>query len=85
VTTSPFPIRTARDLLDKGKREIEGLVAESEGISGTPKPATVADLAYNAACSLWHVTDWIVNSPDPKLQAIVVSKGCRTPDSIERG
>ena len=49
-----------------------------------PDTVAIADLAYDAACTLWHVTDWIANSGNPKLQAIVTSKGCRNPDPTER-
>src|ERR1051325_8300186 len=69
MSTSPFPIRTPRDLLNKAKREIDELEQRAEGFRGEPGPIAIGHLTWNAACSLWRVTDWIVNSPDANLQA----------------
>jgi hypothetical protein len=73
----PFPIRNPRDLLTKAEREIDRLAAESNGDFGEPHPIAVADLAYNVACTLWHVTDWIGNSRDPAVAKVV-------PDRIKK-
>jgi hypothetical protein len=83
-TASPFPISTPRQLLAKSKREIERLERETSGMRGAADYTAIADLTLDAACTLWHVTDWIANSRDPKLLAIVASKGCTTPERAER-
>src|SRR5688572_14710180 len=54
-----FPIADARGLLSKAKREIDRLDEQADGAWGEPDPIAIADLTYNAACTLWHVTDWI--------------------------
>lgn len=71
-------------MLDKAKREIDGLADSVSPIWAEPNPVVVADLTYNAACTLWHVTDWVANASDPKLLQIVAWKGCTTPNREER-
>src|SRR5512135_1580221 len=75
--TTPFPLRSPRDLLDKAKREFELLEACAEGHYGDPNETAIADLTINTAWSLWHVTDWIGNNDDSAVMRVV-------PDRIKK-
>jgi hypothetical protein len=84
MPTYSFPISTARDLLKKARREIDLLDELANGRAGTPRPIAVAELTMNAAWSLWHTTEWIGNSSDPKSTTLVMSKGRTTPNHEKR-
>lgn len=70
MTELAFGIETPRDLLAKARREVERL-EQAENWHGTDDWEPIADAAINAALTLWHITDWIANSPDPACQSAI--------------
>ncbi len=70
MTGYAFGLSTPRDLLEKARREVWRL---ERATSLASSHEDVQDTAFNAAVTLWHVSDWIARSTD---QACV--------DAIER-
>jgi len=70
MTELAFGIEAPRDLLAKARREV-GRLEQAENWHGTDDWEPIADAAINAALTLWHITDWIANSPDPACQSAI--------------
>jgi hypothetical protein len=66
-----FPISTPRELLEKGRRELERLETAAEGTWGEPDETQIADLTINVAWSLWHVTDWIAHASPEVVRTVM--------------
>jgi len=73
-------INGPRDFLNKARREANRLaVAESDPRADDDlgrlhdRLHDIVDFAINAAMALWHVTDWVANSDDPRAQAALNS------------
>lgn len=61
-----FGLTTPRDFLEKARRDVRRLRQRPLAIMvGYNDQHETIDQAINAAVTLWHVTDWLANSPPP--------------------
>jgi hypothetical protein len=66
MTGYAFGLTTPRDLLEKARREVRRLEVATAGASSPKGVPDLQDTAFNAAVTLWHVSDWIANSTEQK-------------------
>ncbi len=64
-----FGLTSPRDLLEKARRDVERLRQVTNWPRSPEQRLAVQDSAFNAAITLWHVTDWIANSSEPEAVA----------------
>jgi hypothetical protein len=66
MTGYAFGLTTPRDLLAKAHREVRRLEDATARAFSRDDIANLQDTAFNAAVSLWHVSDWIAHSTEQK-------------------
>jgi hypothetical protein len=83
TTTYGFGLDSPRKLLDKAHWELEQLRSVIPQPTADRNDQVVAYVALNTAWTIWHITDWIAASPDPRARALMASLGASSLETLQ--